>query len=225
IKMITLSPEWDDSISFIEKATKSGVKVFIGHTKANSSQIHEAVKAGAVLSTHLGNGANLTLPRHPNYIWDQLAEDSLWTSVISDGHHLPSNVLRVFQKVKLDKLILVSDSVALTGKPPGEYLTSIGGEVTLTPSGRLHLKNNPNLLAGSSQSLLQGIQRCINQGITSKAEAIKKASIYPAALMDLFVKEGLPNNALADIITINTEGDEWKIEKLFKKGVQMLCEW
>ena len=36
-----------------------------------------AVDAGARLSTHLGNGAHRILPRHPNYIWDQLAEDRL----------------------------------------------------------------------------------------------------------------------------------------------------
>ena len=33
--------------------------------------------AGARLSTHLGNGAHPLIRRHPNYIWDQLAEDRL----------------------------------------------------------------------------------------------------------------------------------------------------
>src|SRR5699024_223314 len=77
IKIVTISPEWDQAPFFIEKAAKSGVKVAIGHTSANSQQIKNAVEAGAVLSTHLGNGAHITLPRHPNYIWDQLAEENL----------------------------------------------------------------------------------------------------------------------------------------------------
>ena len=38
-------------------------------------------------ATHLGNGAHLMMPRHPNYIWEQLAQDQLWSCVIS---HLDS---------------------------------------------------------------------------------------------------------------------------------------
>src|SRR5699024_12338043 len=140
------SPEWDQAPFFIEKAAKSGVKVAIGHTSANSQQIKNAVEAGAVLSTHLGNGAHITLPRHPNYIWDQLAEENLWASVISDGHHIPKSVLKVFQKVKLNKMILIRDSVVLGGKPPGDYITAVGGEVTISTNGPWHVQNEQRLI-------------------------------------------------------------------------------
>lgn len=222
IRIVTVSPEWEGSAEFIQKATQSGVIVAIGHTAANSSQIHEAVKAGAVLSTHLGNGAHVTLPRHPNYIWDQLAEDNLWASVISDGHHLPNNVLKVFQKVKDKQMILVSDSVAIAGTPPGDYETTVGGEVTLTENGRLHLKHEPNLLAGSAQNLLQGVQHCIRSQTANTTEAIKKASIYPATLMGLPVKDGIAIGSPADLITINQAENEWKVEKVFKNGRQLV---
>ena len=72
IKIITLSPEWDNSVEFIRQCSKSGVIVSIGHTAASPHQIDKAVKAGARLSTHLGNAAHLMLPRHPNYIWNNL---------------------------------------------------------------------------------------------------------------------------------------------------------
>lgn len=70
IKIITLSPEWEGSASFIEKCAESGVIVSIGHTTANAKQIEDAVRAGARMSTHLGNGAHLHIRRHPNYILD-----------------------------------------------------------------------------------------------------------------------------------------------------------
>src|SRR5690606_37205035 len=108
--------------------------------------------AGARLSTHLGNGMHGTIKRHPNYLWSQLAEEQLSASIIADGFHLPAEVIKVFKKVKGEKLLLVSDSVALAGMRPGAYEAAIGGEVTLTAEGNLHLSDNPNTLAGSAMN-------------------------------------------------------------------------
>lgn len=218
IKLITLSPEWEQSQAFIQKATNSGVKVAIGHTAATTAQIRSAVEAGAVLSTHLGNGAHLFMPRHPNYLWDQLAEEGLWSSVISDGHHLPVNVLKVIEKVKKEKMILISDSVSLAGMKPGHYKQAIGGEVTLTTDGRLHLKENEDLLAGSAQNLLQGIENLVNNHITDLKEAINKASIYPAKLMGLPQQQGLEIGAPADMILIEKNNCNLEIVKTYKRG-------
>ncbi len=62
---------------------------------ANSEQIDLAVKAGASLSTHLGNGVPLLLPRHPNIIWDQLAAEELFACIITDGIHIPDSFIKV----------------------------------------------------------------------------------------------------------------------------------
>ena len=81
---------------FIQKAVATGVVVSIGHTAADSDQIRAAVDAGARLSTHLGNGCHRTLRRHPNYLWDQLADDRLVAMLIVDGQHLPPEVVKTF---------------------------------------------------------------------------------------------------------------------------------
>ena len=86
--MVTLAPEREGSVPFIERVVKAGVIVAIGHTMATGEQIDRAVQAGATVSTHLGNGSQPVLPRHPNYIWHQLADDRLWATFIPDGHHL-----------------------------------------------------------------------------------------------------------------------------------------
>ncbi|MEI3605283.1 amidohydrolase family protein [Pseudogracilibacillus sp. SE30717A] len=220
IKIITLSPEWEESIEFIEKVTNTGVKVAIGHTAANTNQISRAVQAGTVLSTHLGNGAHVTLPRHPNYIWDQLAEDDLWASIISDGHHLPMNVIKVFNKVKQDKMFLVSDSVALAGMKPGDYEAAVGGSVTLTDDGRLHLKDQPNLLAGSAQNLLQGVENLVKSKISTFSNAIDKASVIPGKFMGIKQKDGLKVGAPADILQMDCRKVDWKIIHVWKNGIQ-----
>src|SRR5258708_34896772 len=94
VRLVTLSPEWPDALRYIEALAREGVVTSIGHTKATREQIQDAVSAGATLSTHIGNGAHAVLQRHPNYIWEQLAEDSMAASFIVDGIHLCEAYLR-----------------------------------------------------------------------------------------------------------------------------------
>lgn len=218
IRIVTMSPEWPDSASFIERCTQSGVIVSIGHTAATAGQIREAALAGARMSTHLGNGAHPVLPRHPNYIWDQLAEDRLWASVIADGFHLPDSFLTVASKVKQDRLILVSDAVSFSGMPPGTYETHIGGRVTLTAEGRLHLTDHSALLAGSALPMTAGIAHMADRRICSLGEAWEMASTSPSRLMGLPTAEGLRLGAPADVTVFTMDNNGVQILQTYKQG-------
>ena len=152
--------------------------VSLGHHAANAEQISAAVHAGARLSTHLGNGAHAVLPRHPNYIWDQLAEDALWASIIVDGHHLPPSVVRCFVRSKgLERLILVSDAVAPGGLAPGRY-GQMEREVELAPSGRLSLVGTP-YLAGAALPLIDGVANLRRFADVSLADAVEASVPTP----------------------------------------------
>src|SRR5699024_958998 len=98
------------------------------------------VSVGACLSTHLGNGTYPMLPRHPNHIWAQLANDGLTSMFLADGHHLPADTVTAMIRAKgKEKSILASDSAALAGKPAGTYVTPVGGQVTVREDGALNL--------------------------------------------------------------------------------------
>ena len=185
IKIITMSPEWKGSIPFIEYCVKEGIHVSIGHTSASAGQIREAAAAGADLSTHLGNGCHLEMDRHDNYIWQQLSEDGLWASIIADGFHLPTAVLKVFLKVKGDRIILISDVTSFGGLPPGKYKTHIGGEVILTEKGKLYLAGNEKLLAGSAKSILYGVNNLVRTGLLPILQAWEAASLNPSRYLPL----------------------------------------
>src|ERR1700694_5813089 len=47
IRLLTMSPEWPGAPALIEKVVSNGVVVSIGHTRATTAQIGEAVSAGA----------------------------------------------------------------------------------------------------------------------------------------------------------------------------------
>jgi len=60
------------------------------------------------------------LPRHPNYLWAQLADDRLTAGFIADGQHLPAATFKAMLRAKgLDLAHLVSDCTELGGMPPG----------------------------------------------------------------------------------------------------------
>lgn len=183
IRMVTLAPERSGAIPFIRQLVREGITVAIGHTRADADQLARAVEAGAAVSTHLGNGSDPLLPRHPNYIWEQLAEDRLWATFIPDGHHLAPSVLKVMLRAKGDKAILVSDCVKFGGMPPGRYESLIGGSVELHASGRLNTLANPAILAGSAYSLDRGLATALQYTDMKLPQAIAAVTARPAQLM------------------------------------------
>ncbi len=221
IKLITLSPEWPGSTNFITKCVDEGVTVCIGHTAATPEQIREAIAAGARMSTHLGNGAHPMLPRHPNYIWEQLAQDALWASVIADGFHLPEAVLKVVLKVKGNRTVLVSDAVSFSGMEPGEYDAHVGGRVVLTPQGKLHMADNPQLLAGSVRMLRQEVEHLAKSHLSSLSEAWEMASVRPASFMNLPQADGLTAGAPADLVVFSRARHEIKVLQTYKRGCRV----
>jgi N-acetylglucosamine-6-phosphate deacetylase len=185
IKLTTVSPEYDSSPGFIRRVASSGVLVAIGHTKATSDQIKAAVDAGARMSTHLGNGAHPTIRRHPNYIWDQLAEDRLVASLIVDGHHLPPAVVKSMIRAKTpERVVLVSDITSMGGMPPGRYKTGLG-ELEVLSSGKLVPANQPELLAGASLPIHGCVANVMRFGGVDLTTAIDMASRRPAELVGL----------------------------------------
>ncbi len=179
VGLVTLSPHYDDAPTYIAALAAQDVLVSIGHTGATPEQIEAAVDAGARLSTHLGNGAASTLPRHPNFIWSQLADDRLTASFIADGHHLPAATLKSMLRAKtLDNAILVSDAAALGGQKPGRYRSPIGGEVEVSADGRLGVAGTP-YLAGAGHLLDRDIAHAIEAADLSLAEGLRLATRNP----------------------------------------------
>jgi len=221
LRIVTFSPEWTDAPELAQWCTEQGIIASIGHTSANSEQIAAAIAAGASMSTHLGNGAHPVLARHPNYIWDQLAADELYACVIADGFHLPDAVLKAFYRGKAGRMIIVSDTVALAGMPPGRYDAAVGGAVVLTEAGRLHLAHEQRLLAGSALPLLYGVQHMASLGLCSWQDAWDMGSLLPAEAIGLAGAgtSGLQLGAPADLVLLHREDDgRLSVNQTIKSG-------
>lgn len=215
VRLVTLSPEYPDAPRYIEQLTREGVVTSIGHTSATREQIDDAVRAGATLSTHLGNGAHPTLPRW-NYIWDQLAEDRLAASFIVDGIHIPENFLRVALRAKgIERSILVTDAVMPAMCAPGDYQL---GEVAveLKEDDRVVLRGGTRL-AGSSLRMDRAISNAMRLANLTLIEAITMATINPARVGRIVSRQrGLRNGERADLVRLQIEDQRiWIVETYF----------
>ncbi len=210
IRLVTLSPEWPEAPHFIEKIVEKGVVASIGHTRASASQIADAVSAGATLSTHLGNGADAVLPRHPNYLWEQLAEDRLAASFIVDGFHLPPSFLNVALRAKgLERSLLITDAVMPAGCAPGLYrLGEV--DVELHHDGSVRLAGGTRL-AGSALRMDRAIANVMRTAGLNLREAVTLATRNPARVGRIASRQrGLNPGDRADLVLFRrdeTTGD------------------
>jgi N-acetylglucosamine-6-phosphate deacetylase len=183
VGIVTVSPHTPDAMRQIARIRALGVTVAIGHTHASPEQVTDAIDAGATLSTHLGNGISTTIPRHPNVLWTQLADDRLTAGLIADGHHLPTETLKVMLRAKgPGRAYLVSDTTALAGKHPGRYETAVGGTVDLSSDGRLSYVGT-QLLAGAAADLASGFRNVLMNVGLGLDEALQLVTSTPARVI------------------------------------------
>jgi N-acetylglucosamine-6-phosphate deacetylase len=203
IRLVTLAPEHDGAVKFIERLVQSGVVVSLGHTGASGPQLRAAVSAGARLSTHLGNGSHAVLPRHENYIWEQLADDDLWASIICDGHHLPPSVVRCIVRVKTPvRLVLTCDASSLAGLPAGRY-REWDQDFDILPTGKIVVAGT-SYLAGSGDFTDRCVDNVIRFAGVSLSDAIDMATARPRELLRLPPRP-LAVGAPADLVLFDGE--------------------
>ncbi|HEV2198718.1 MAG TPA: amidohydrolase family protein [Bryobacteraceae bacterium] len=223
IRLVTLAPEWLGAPDFIERLTSGGVVCAIGHTRATPAQIHDAVSAGATLSTHLGNGAG-SRTRTEDFITAQLNETSLAASFIADGHHLPDEFLRRALETKgLERSILITDAVAPALCLPGSY--KLGGvDVELRPvvdsndTGRVTLQGGDRL-AGSALRVDRAVENVMRIAGLTLAQAITLATTNPARVGKAPARlKGLQRGERADVVRFRMMDGRVEVVETYLNG-------
>jgi N-acetylglucosamine-6-phosphate deacetylase len=220
IRLVTVAPEWPEAPAYIATLAAEGVTVALGHTNATAAQIRDAVSAGATMSTHLGNGSHATLPRHPNCLWDQLAEDRLTASFIADGIHLPPAFLKAAVRAKdVARSVLVTDASTPAGAPPGRY--ALGDqELELTPDGRVVLAGQDRL-AGSALRMDHAVGNAMRYAGVSLPDAVTMATTNAARVGRVPGRQlGLLGGERADLIIFrfDPERSELQVDETYLSG-------
>lgn len=163
VTLLTLAPERPGAIQAIELAWKNEIKISIGHTNATNQQLRDALKAGALGFTHVGNGCPRTLDRQDNIIW-RAVNSGLTLGIIPDTIHVSPDLFRIILSACASgeysltkRLYFTTDAMAAAGAPPGTY--TIGKvKIDVGADGVVRLPGQP-YFAGSALTPLQGVIR------------------------------------------------------------------
>lgn len=173
VKYITVAPEIDGALDFIEKASAI-CTVSLGHTEADYETACRAFDRGASSLTHLFNGMPSLLHRDPGVIGAALTAGAS-VELIADGLHVHPAAVRAAHRMFGKKLCLISDSLRAAGMPDGRY--TLGGQPIVVQNGRAALESGT--LAGSTISVLDGLWNAVRFGVPLE-DAVYAATAAPA---------------------------------------------
>lgn len=181
IVLLTVAPSHVAPVT-IRDLAKAGIIISLGHSEATAAEAGAALAAGARGFTHLFNAMSQLQHREPGMVGAALADERSYCGIIADGHHVDPLALRVALAAKpRGRIFLVTDAMPpAAGGPPSFALQ--GRRITAR-NGRLEL--DAGTLAGSILTMDQALRYCIASLGLDLAEALRMATLYPAAFLGL----------------------------------------
>ncbi|WP_095211207.1 N-acetylglucosamine-6-phosphate deacetylase [Endozoicomonas ascidiicola] len=174
VAMMTLAPESCPE-GTIEKLSKAGIVVSLGHTNATCTQAKIAEQAGASFATHLHNAMSPLGSREPGVVGAVFDSQRLGAGIIADGHHLAFENLRIAHRIMGDRLVLVTDATTPAGTEMETFL--FAGQTIYHKDGKC--TNADGTLAGSALTMIEAVANSIDAGIDANA-VIRMATINAA---------------------------------------------
>lgn len=202
VRMITMAPELPGGIGLVGHAVAAGLVVGMGHTDANYKQAREAIRAGARHAVHTYNAMRPFTHRDPGVIAAVMTEPDVTAEIISDLVHVQGPAIQVLLGVKgFDTVLAVSDGIAATGMPDGNYRLGTF-EVTVRDG---ICRNAEGKLAGSTLTLDRALRNLVSLGVPL-VDAVRMMTILPARRLGLAGKKGIVAvGADADLVVLTPD--------------------
>jgi N-acetylglucosamine-6-phosphate deacetylase len=183
VKAITLAPELDPNSIVIPYLKSLDIIISLGHSQVNFAQAEQAFNSGASMVTHAFNAMPGLHHREPGLLGAALTSPHVRCGFIADGQHVHPAMLKVLLRSGNygEGLFLVSDALSPLGLPDGKYpwdrrqIEVIDGTARL-PDGTL---------AGTTRSLLVGVQNLVEWEICDVSDAIYLATTSPRQAIGL----------------------------------------
>jgi len=177
VKMITLAPEVSGAKDFIKFLKKEYPHIIlsIGHSDASYEESQESFTWGVSHATHLFNAMNPYHHRKPGIVGAVLDAD-VTCDIIPDLVHTHPSTLELVQKVKKEKLILITDAMRAGCMKCGTY--DLGGRKVKVSDGKAVLEDGT--LAGSVLKMNEALDNMIRHTSMNMVEVVSAVTKGPA---------------------------------------------
>lgn len=212
----TYAPENDEGGRFCKYLTDRGIIASVGHSDAKGEDVLRAIENGCNLVTHLYSCTSTVTRDHGfrslGVIETAFLSDELYVEIITDGRHLPADLIKMIVKIKgKDKVALITDSLEIAGTDvkSGE----MSGTKFIVEDGVCKLCDR-SAFAGSVATSDRLIRVMVNDCGYSVCDAVKMLTEVPAKIMRL--KKGkLKKGYDADLVVLD---DELQVADVFVGG-------
>lgn len=161
IRILTLAPELEGTEKLIHTLReKTDLLISIGHTSGGYNEAASAYRVGATRVTHLFNAMTALTHRAPGTVGAALSLP-FFTELIADNIHVSPALYPILDKVKDEKLVLITDCTRAGGLPDGRY--TLGGQEFIKRDGACRLENGT--LAGSVLTMDRAVRDLFEAGI------------------------------------------------------------
>ena len=199
---VSAALELDENGRFVRAAIEHGATVGLAHTNATFEEAQAAFERGAVSLTHAYNGMSPFHHREVGAIGAGLLNKNVYCELIADGFHISPEAMKLAYKLKGKKLVLITDSMAATDMPDGEY--SIAGLPVTVKDGKA--RTHEGAIAGSTLSLIDGVKNLAAFAEIPFSEALYHATVAPAKMLGVFDTVGsLEAGKIANMIIFDNE--------------------
>ena len=221
LRMMTVAPELDGSKDVVAALTEAGVTVAVGHSDASYSDFRAALAdpSGASVVTHLANGMPPVHHRDAGPVAAALvasAAGEAFVELIADGVHIDSGFAALVFATAPERVALITDAMAAAGMPDGTY--QLGPQQVSVVDGVA--RTSGGAIAGGTSVLIDIVRRCVVESKVSLVQAVRAASLTPAAAVGLdSVCGALRPGLFADVIVAD---DELRVRRVLRRG-QWIC--
>jgi N-acetylglucosamine-6-phosphate deacetylase len=218
LRVATIAPELPGATDLIGWLRERGVVSSLGHSAATLAQGRAGYAAGATSTTHLFNAMTGVDHRAPGLAVAALLDDEAYVELIADGVHVDPALWPLITRLKpADRLLLVSDAIALAGMGDGRGW--IGGLEVEVAGGRVTLVGTTTL-AGSVIALDDSVRNLVASGVPLPA-AVAAASRNPLALLGVADRGRIAVGQRADLVELD---DALRVRRVMRAGVWVAIE-
>jgi N-acetylglucosamine-6-phosphate deacetylase len=212
MKVMTVAPEIPGGLDLVGWLAANGVAPSLGHSAATLEEARAGYAAGGRTTTHLFNAMTGIVHHAPGLVVAALTDDAAYVELIADGHHVHPSIWPIILRAKpADRLVLVSDALAIAGMGEGRSLS--GGLDVEVKGSRLTLAGT-DTLAGSVIALDSAVRNLVRSGVPLPA-ASAAASRNPLALLGVTDRGRLAVGQRADLAELD---DDLEVVRVASSG-------